>query len=183
MVEREDPVCIALLVDRYLSHAVEYYGKESERLNTIRSAVRPLLELHALTKVTAFGPLALEAVRTHRISQGRISQKKKKDESIEWRPISWVYINELVQTIIRIFNWGVSRELVPETVANALMKLERIQKGKEPRLKESRPIKPVPMEQVEAVLKVVSPEIAAIAEQTLVAANRVQFHPEPQSPD
>ena len=51
-VEPGDVICVALLVDRYLEHAVEYYGKDSERLNVIRSAVRPLLELHASTKVT-----------------------------------------------------------------------------------------------------------------------------------
>jgi integrase len=171
-LEAGDPISIALLVERYLAHAVEYYGQGSERLYTIRSAIRPLLELHASTKVTAFGPLALEGVRTHRVNQGRISRTWKNGEPAEWRPISRVYINELVQIIIRIFDWGVSRELVPETIANALVKLPRIQKGREPKVKESKPVKPVPAEHVEAVLNLVSTEIAGMIRIQILTAMR-----------
>jgi integrase len=169
-VEAGDPITIAFLVERYLVHAVEYYGRESERLYTIRSAIRPLLELHASTMAAEFGPLALENVRTHRINQGRIARRRKKGKPVEWRPISRIYINELIQIIIRIFDWGVSRELVPETIANALVKLPRIRKGKEPKVMESKPVKPVPDEYVDAVLKVVAPEIGAMIRlQTLTA--------------
>jgi integrase len=171
-VEAGDAITVAFLVERYLVHAVEYYGRQSERLYTIRSAIRPLLELHSSTKVTDFGPLALEAVRTHRINQGRVSRKRKKGEAVEWRPISRVYINELIQIVIRIFDWGVSKELVPETIANALVKLPRIQKGKERKVKESKPVKPVPAEHVEAVLRIVSPEIAAMVRLQALTAMR-----------
>ena len=61
---------------------------------------------------------------------------------------------------------------MPETVANALRKLDPIQKGKEGKVKESRPIKPIPIEHIEAVLKVVSSEIAAMIRLQILTAMR-----------
>jgi integrase len=160
-----DAISVAELVEQYLVHARTRYAAGSERLHLILAAVRPLLELHASTSVTAFGPLALEAVRNHRINLGR-TPRKKKEESVggapEWRPLSRTYLNMLVQAIVRVFDWAAGRELVPVTIPAALRKLEPIRKRGEPKLLEPKRVRPVPAEHIEAVLRVVTPELQAM---------------------
>jgi integrase len=166
-------ISIAELVERYLAHAQGYYVPDSERLYTIRAAVRPLLGLFASTDASAFGPLALEAVRDHRISQGRSLRKRKTAGGTqEWRPLCRTYINALIQSIIRVFDWAAGRELVPVTVPAALRKLRPILKRKNSRVVEPTRVKPVPLDHVEAVLRLVSPEIAAMIKLQILTAAR-----------
>jgi integrase len=173
VLESDQPITVAELVERFLIDAVEQYGQSNEYLSTLKNAVAPLLELYASTAVKDFGPKSLKAVRAHRISQGhkrcRASAKKP---AAQWRPIARVYINKLVRVIVSVFQWGVSEELVPEGVWIALSAVKGLRKGKSNLLRECKPVKPVPDDHVQAVLKEVSPEIAAMIRLQLATAMR-----------
>ena len=54
------------LIDRYMTHAREYYvrdGKPTTELGWIRMAMSPLKKLYGSTSAAKFGPLALAALR------------------------------------------------------------------------------------------------------------------------
>lgn len=175
-LKNNEPISVAALVERYLAFADDYYGAENEYLSTIKAAVAPLLQLHASTAVSRFGPKALKLVRAHRINQGRRNQgrrnqgKQSDDAPPTWKPIARVYINKLIRIVVGVFQWGVAEELVPVQVWQALKAVKGLRKGKAVKTRECKRVKPVPSEHVDAVVKVVSPEIAAMIRlQTLTA--------------
>ncbi len=99
------------LVAAYWQHAKTYYvknGRPTSEQTSLRLALRPLLELYGHADCRSFGPLALETVRTKMIEAG-ITRKR---------------INQHVGRIRRMFKWGVSREIMPAGIYQALMTLE-----------------------------------------------------------
>ena len=153
---------VAALVERYLADAVEITVEATSILTRSSAAVAPLLELQR-RRPSGLSTETLKAVRTHRITQGRKRGRKAADgRPQEWKPVARVYINKLTRIIVGIFRWGVEEELVPAVVWEVLRAVKGLRKGKDRRVRECKPIKPVPDRDVEAVLKTVSPEIAAM---------------------
>jgi integrase len=133
------------LVAAYWLHAKEYYvknGNPTSEQASLRLAFRPLLELYGHAECRNFGPLALAAVRNKMI-ETRITRKR---------------INQHVGRIRRMFKWGVSREMLPADVFQALATLEGLRKGRT-KAKESQPVKPVSEEHVQAVLPFLQPQV------------------------
>lgn len=64
-------------------------------------------------KVSEFGPVALEALRNDMIQRGNSRR----------------YINDNIDRIRRVFVWGVSKEIVPPVVPQALEALENLHEG------------------------------------------------------
>ena len=136
------------LIAAYWEHAQSYYVKNGEptsEQNRLRLALRPLKALYGTSPVTEFGPLALEAVRERMIDAG-ITRKR---------------INQHVQRIRRMFEWGVSKELLPVEIFQALKALKGLRKGRT-RAKESKPIQPVEWSNVEKVLPNLPDQIQAM---------------------
>lgn len=127
-------------------------GKPTERQYHIRQALRPLRSLYGNSLANEFGPKSLKAVRNHMIESG-----VKRRGGLNRK-----YINDHVSIIKRMFRWAVSEEIVHVNVFESLKTVENIRKGRDERVKESKKIKPAPEEHVEAVLKVVSPQISAM---------------------
>jgi hypothetical protein len=90
-----------------------------------------------------FGPLALQAIQ-HRLA-----------ESGKSRP----YVNYLVDAIRRMFRWGVSQELVSETVYRATATAAGLRKGNTT-AREPEPVQPVADEVLETTLPRL-PEVVA----------------------
>ncbi|MHC4180949.1 MAG: tyrosine-type recombinase/integrase, partial [Planctomycetota bacterium] len=82
------------------------------------------------------------------------------------------YVNEHVGIIKRVFRWAAAHELVPVTVHQSLETVESIHKGRDPRVREGKGIKPAPHDDVQAVLSVVSPQIRAMIELQLLTGMR-----------
>ena len=106
----------------YLKHAMAYYvknGKQTDEVNCIKSAVRPLRELYPELPANEFGQIALKAVRQKMIEP---RTKKVRGKTI---PIQWTrrFINQSVGRIRRMFKWAVENELVD---ANVLTKLQAV---------------------------------------------------------
>ena len=75
-------------------------GSPTSEQRSFRTALKPVRQLYGHKTVSEFGPLALVACREQLINGG-ICRKR---------------INQHVGRIRQMFKWGVSRELVPETV-------------------------------------------------------------------
>ncbi len=102
---------IAELTLAYWQHAKPYYstnGKPNGPTAVVRSALRAVNACYASTSVESFGPLKLQAVREALVGQG----------------LSRRYVNDLMNTIKRMFKWGVAQEMVPESVLRTLEAVE-----------------------------------------------------------
>jgi integrase len=136
------------LTAAYWLFASSYYcknGQPTSEQTSIRLAFRPLLELYGRVKVTEFGPLCLEAVRQKMID-ARITRNR---------------INQHVGRIRRMFEWAVSKELIPVTIYQSLLSVKGLRKGRSA-AKESEPVLPVSQEHVAATLPFLTAQIQAM---------------------
>ncbi|MBN9120808.1 MAG: hypothetical protein J0I06_16940, partial [Planctomycetes bacterium] len=104
-----------------------------------------LTELFGLLPVTEFGPRALKLVRAKMVELG-------------W---SRGYVNKQVNRLKRMFRWAAADELIPGSVVHNLSSVRAIQKG-ESGVRETEPVKPAPVEWVEAVLPLTARQVAAM---------------------
>jgi integrase len=162
----DEDVSIAELIVEYDKFASEYYVKNGEITNDrFRAIVAPLVTLYGSTPARKFGPNKLRAVREHIIQRGNASQAEYDENGklVEpGDPLSRKYVNALIRDLLRMFKWGVSRELLPVAVYESLRAVEGIRKGKDDRLREAAPVRPVPNEDFDAVVAVAYPQIAAM---------------------
>lgn len=136
------------LTAAYWHFAASYYRKHdlpTSEQASIRLALQPMLDLYGRVKATDFGPLALEAVRQKMIDAG----------------ITRLRINQHVGRIRRLFQWAVSKELIPVTTYQALLSVRGLRKGRS-KAKESQPVLPVSQRDVEATLPFLTAPIQAM---------------------
>jgi integrase len=137
------------LILAFWHHCEQHYrkpdGRPTSELGLIRLALRPLREIYGLTFADAFGPLALKAVR-QRMMDGGMSRG---------------VINAHVGRIRRMFRWGVENELVPPAIHQALQAVAGLQRGRS-EARETKPTRPAPQTDVDAVLPLVARQIAAM---------------------
>jgi integrase len=142
----EAQLTVAELALRYLNFAKRYYrqdGEPTRSLERVKTSIRVLKESYAYTLVGDFGPLALQALQ-HKLATSGLSRR---------------YVNYLIDTIRRMFKWGVSQEIVPETVYRALTAVTGLRAGRT-EAREMEPIGPVEDAVVEATLPYLSPIVA-----------------------
>jgi integrase len=138
------------LILAYWRFAEGYYppdGETTSELRCIREALRPLRELYGSSEAAKFGPLALKAVRLKMIDKG------------------WcrTHVNHHINRIKRVFRWGVSEELVPSAVLEALRSVAGLSKSRSG-VRESAPIEPAFWEHVAAVKQHCPRPVAAMLE-------------------
>ncbi len=106
-VETMNDLTVVELCATYKSFAEGYYqknGKPTNELKMMCQVIELVVPLYGRTLASDFGPKRLKAVRQQMIDK------------------NWCrsHINKQVDRIRRIFKWGVSEELVPGTVYEAL---------------------------------------------------------------
>jgi integrase len=120
----------------------------------IKSALR-WLRTYGQTPAAEFGPLKLKALRLlmtearQRFRGGKLGAKLSRN-----------YVNEVVRVVVRVFRWGVECEMVPGSVYHALTAVEPLKDGDEGR--PTDPVKPVEQKDIDAVLRLASPTLAAM---------------------
>jgi integrase len=127
-----------------------YYLKEGRPTiepTNIRIVLRLVRKLYGRTPANAFGPLALKAVREEMIRAENCRSE----------------INRRVGRIVRMFKWGVSEELIPASVYEALRTVSGLRKGRSA-AREKPPVRPVSQEMVMAVKPFVSRQVWAMIE-------------------
>jgi integrase len=146
-----------LLVE-YLKFADGYYlknGEPTKEPEDIRYATMPLRQLYGHTLAAEFGPLRLKAVRQAMIDAGWCRN----------------LVNQRVGKVTRLFKWAVSEELIPASVHHGLKAVTGLRKGRSG-VRESPPVKPVPMDFVEAIRPHVSRQVWAMIQLQLLTGAR-----------
>jgi len=151
-------ISVVELLVRYLTFAREYYsrdGKPTSEYVEMQSISKRLKNLYGTKSVIDFGPLSLKAVR-----QALVDEQHSR-----------AWINRQINRIRRIFKWGVENEIVPAEILQALQAVAPLKKGRSA-AREMPPVKPVPEEDVMAVLPFVSLQVAAMIRLQLLTGMR-----------
>jgi integrase len=143
-------VTVNELILTYWKFAEEYYrknGKPTSQQDRIRLALKPVREHYGHTAAKNFGPLALRAVREWMVKQ------------------NWTrgYVNSSVGCIKRMFKWAVENELVPPSIYHGLQAVSGLKRGR-CEARETRPIRPVADEHVDATLPFLNPAQRAMVQ-------------------
>jgi len=88
-------------------------------------AIRLLVTMFASTEVTDFGPLRLAEVRDAMIA-GDPHATNTSGNLRPRKPWSRDFVNHQVKRVRAIFRWGISKEIVPQVVADALGSLSAL---------------------------------------------------------
>jgi len=133
----------------YIRHCDEYYrrtdGTPTSEADSIRQSIRPLKEIYGHTLAHEFGPVKLKVCR-----EAMIDADLCRNEC-----------NKRTRRIVRAFGWAVENELIPASIWHALRSVKGLRKGKS-RARETKPIRPVSDERINAVIPYVLPPIEAM---------------------
>jgi integrase len=144
------PLTISELIWQYWLFAQAYYRKNdapTSEQHCIRSALRPLRRLFGRTAVSDFGPKSLKLVHDDMIAAG----------------LCRTTINKYVHRIKRMFAWAVEQELLDVRIYQSLATVRGLAKGRTDAI-EPMPVRPVTLEQVDAVLAFLSPTLRAMVQ-------------------
>jgi len=141
---------IAELILAYIRHSRGYYvkdGKQTSEFDCIKYAMNHLQRLYSRTPASAFGPLALKAVRDAMIESGWCRKT----------------VNESIGRIKRMFRWATENEMVPPSVYHGLLAVSTLHKGRS-EVREGQPVRPVADTDVDAIQPFISPQAWAVVQ-------------------
>jgi integrase len=144
-----DLVVDELILD-YLEFAKQYYvknGQPTGEIDNIRDALRLVAERFGFARVTDFGALQLRKVRDAMVAAGLCRN----------------VVNARINRVRRMFKWGVEHDKVEPAVLQVLQAVAPLRQGRSS-ARETEPVGPVPDALVDAVLKHVPRQIAAMIE-------------------
>ena len=148
----DEQLTVAELAERYLRSQIDRFELDDITRTTLlllRSVVFTLIEHHAAVLVTDFGPRALKSIQAH-LKTTRCRTDAGRHRGNPTPPtLSTSEINRRINTIRRVFRWGVSEELVPPTILQALESVQGLRRGE---ARENPDRTAVPLEDVERVL-------------------------------
>lgn len=128
---------------------LEYTLRELPRFSAAeqdcqRCAMRICREMFGVVPVPEFGPLKLRKVREAMIAGDPNAKPKAR------KPWSRGFVNKQIKRVRSIFKWGVSWELVPQVVADALCSVRSLAVG-ESSARETKPRLAIPEASINAV--------------------------------
>src|SRR5262249_53565973 len=144
----DQPLLLDELILAYFQFCQSYYvkhGRPTSEQDNIRQAVRFVRRLYGTTPAREFGPRALQNVRQAMIDAGRCRR----------------LINKDAHRTRGMLGWAVAEELLPADVHRRLAQVKGLRKGRSA-ARESEPVRPVPEGDVEAVLPLLTPQVAAM---------------------
>jgi len=148
-------ISVAEVVKLYFAHCRDYYGPESKHLASVRISLEPLVKLYGDAKGVDFGPRSLKALRQRWIDAG-LARKT---------------VNDRTGDVKRCFKWAASEELIPSAAFQALSTVDGLRRGRSA-AKETEPVQPVPLEDVEAVRPFLPAPVRALVDLQLLTAAR-----------
>lgn len=137
-------VSVDELILRYWEHAETYYRDSPKELEKIRLSLGPVRDLYGRSPATQFGPLALKAVRERMAAT-----------------LARTTVNMRVGVVKRVFRWAAENQLVAPGVYEGVRAVAGLRRGRTA-ARETEPVRPVTDAQVEAVLPLVSRQVAAM---------------------
>lgn len=153
---------VAELVERFLAHADLYYrspadGKRTSEYAHFAAACAVLCDFYGATPADEFGPLALKHVR-----DGMVLRK--------W---SRKTVNAQARRVRQVWRWAAENEIVPADRWQALKAVKALAAGRSA-ARETPPVAPAPVADVERTLPFLPPPVAAMARVQLLTACRPQ---------
>ncbi len=142
----DEPAVDELILEYWRRVAREFLPK---RCHAIKATLRVLRQMDGSTPVSKYGPKRLRLLREAMISGDPSASPPRK-------PWSRTTVNDRVRIVVAVFRWGVTQELVPASVADAMSMLEALKRGRT-RAKEGTKVRPVP----EFVLAASIPHLAS----------------------
>jgi len=146
------------LVLLYFEHAKTHYqknGKPTSELSCVQIALRHLATVARDMKAQDFGPTAYKKVRDSMI-EADYARKS---------------INVHMGRIKRMFKWAVANEYIDISIHQRLCTVQGLQRDRSA-AKESAPVKPVPQEDIDAVLPFLSEPLAAVVQIQMLTGAR-----------
>ena len=141
-------LCVCELMASYFADRRIYFKVDETpgwtEFDNIRTAVVPFVNVHQDVIVSEIRPTTLLEWQKHLIA----------------RKFARSTINKRVGAIVRMFKWGVSRELVPVEVLTALQTVESLRAGRTEAV-ESEPVTAIDRATVEKTLPCMTPIVAA----------------------
>jgi len=135
------------LILAFWKHAEVHYrhpdGSSTSELANYRQALRLLRAMYGREPAAAFSPSKLKLIRARWIADGICRHQ----------------VNLRAGRLKRVFKWGVSEELVPVTVWQALLTIQGLQEGRS-EARETPSVTPVADAHVEAALPLLRPQVA-----------------------
>jgi integrase len=153
---------IVEMLEKYALHMEEYYQSSPKTWERVKPALRVLRRFYGDCYPEEFGLREMRILRDYFIQHGAVDGGKG------WVRVS---VNRGVQNIIRFFRWSASMEYCTAEIYTKLTTLEPLRKGRSS-AKESKPVRPVPPEDIEATKKYVSPPVAAMIDLQLCTGAR-----------
>ena len=158
-IEAGDGLTVTELCVGYWRFAASYYrrptGEPTSQIGIVKSAIRGLRKLYGSTPAAEFGPLGLKALRRTWIEAGHSRET----------------VNKYTSQVKKILKWGVSEQLVDETVYRALITVSGLGRGRSD-VKETDPVKPVPEADIHAIKPFVSRQVWALIRLQLLSGAR-----------
>jgi integrase len=139
----------------YWTWAEDYYRWDKRGGFCLKGALKVVKDLYGHTVARDFGPLALKACRNQMIA-------------LNW---SRNYVNSQVNRLRRMFRWAAAEEMLPGSVHENLKQVEGLRLGKTA-ARDTKKIKPVPPEQVEATRPHLPPVVRAMVDFQLLTGCR-----------
>lgn len=177
LADAEADLTISELILLFWPWAEQHYrhadGTPTHEIEEYRQSMRPLKRLYGHTVAKDFGPLALKAVRQAMIDGNWLTEAEKKERIETGRRLNWCrgVVNKRVSRIRRMFRWAVENELVKSDGLHALEAVKGLERGRSA-ARETEPVKPVPVEFVEATLPFLCPIVADMVWLQLVTGMR-----------
>jgi integrase len=165
------------LMATFWPYAEQHYrrpdGTTTNELEDYRLTLRPLKRLYGHTPAKDFGPLALKAVRQAMLSGSWLKPEEREAYLRAGKPVGLCrgVANQRIGRIRRMFKWAVENELVPPMVYHGLQAVRGLQRGRS-QARETEPVRPVPMDRVEAILPFLRPTVADMVRLQLVTGMR-----------
>lgn len=162
--ERTPDLTVSELLTAYMAFALVYYRKadpdsgelvETSQVGRLRYALAPVRQLYGDTPARAFGPLALKAVQAHLVGRGLCRK----------------YVNQLVDSVKRVWKWAVSEQLVPAGCYEALRCVPGLRAGRT-QARESVRVLPAPADAIPPVKALLSRHLAACVDLQLYTGCR-----------
>jgi integrase len=148
-------ITVAEVVAAFRRWAREYYGPDSRTPENFDGALKPVVKDFGRIPAADFRISQLKGVRQSMIDAGRVRGN----------------INHLINKIRYVFRWAAENSLIRAEVYFELKSVAPLRRGRGGAV-EGKPVQPVPVEHVEAVIPYVSPQIGAMIRLQLLTGMR-----------
>jgi integrase len=159
------PVSVARLVELWLQDARQKRGPACKEIREVGRALMVLVRLHGKLQAATFGVPHLAMVRDSMATGQWMTDEEREKRRARRQPVGWCrnQVNHAVVRVRTVWRWAEQAGLVPEGRWNHLRSLAPLD-GRNLQVRSTAAREPATRQQLDAVLPVVAPVVAAMAE-------------------